>query len=178
MPDSQVLLIVDMISDFAFPDGTKLAPRALTAAKAIAALRARIKLPTIFVNDNFHQWHVTFESIIDKARSGSSHGKAITEMLAPGPDDHYILKPHQSGFYQTALEALLRDLKINELIVTGVTTDMCILATAIDAHMRGFTVRVPNDCCNSFQLKRHKQALDLIERNYAADVAVSTAIPH
>lgn len=170
------LLVIDMINEFDFVDGAELFEQAVPAAKAIASLRERLGVPTIFVNDNFHHWHVSFENMLGRMRDGSGKGNKIMSLISPGDSDYFILKPHQSGFFQTALEALLRDLNITDLIVTGVATDMCILATTIDAYLRGFKVFVPKDCSAAVKQAYHKQALNLLKRNYCADITRSDRI--
>ena len=51
----------------------------------------------------------------------------------PDDDDYFVLKPKHSGFYATPLELLLRYLKVDELIITGIAGDNCVLFTAADA---------------------------------------------
>jgi nicotinamidase-related amidase len=73
--------------------------------------------------------------------------------LRPKPDDYFVLKPQHSGFYGTPLELLLDHLSIHTLILTGFATDLCVLFTANDAHMRGFHLVVPKDCVAANSLK-------------------------
>ena len=62
-----VLLLVDVINDFDFPQGEKLLRFALPAARRIAALKTRLLkrgIPAIYVNDNFGQWQSDFEKLL------------------------------------------------------------------------------------------------------------------
>jgi nicotinamidase-related amidase len=170
------LLIVDMITDFCFPDGCELFKRALPVARRIARLRDRLHaagVPVIYVNDNFEKWHDSFATTIGSVEKSSAEGKEIVAILRPSPDDYYILKPDRSGFYKTPLDVLLTDLEVNELIITGVTTDICVLFTANDAYMRGYRVVVPSDCAASTRDAYHKQALEMLKRNAYADTRLS-----
>jgi len=175
----QALLIVDMINDFRFPDGGKLFRRALPVAKAIVKLRKRVneaKTPVIYVNDNFAKWHDTFETTIETIANASDEGREIVELLRPEKQDYYVLKPDRSGFYETPLEILLEDLGVTDVIITGVMTDICVLFTAHDAHMRDLAVVVPSDCTTALTNAHKKQALDLLERVADADTRPSDKI--
>ena len=173
------LLIVDMISDFEFDDGEKLCPHAFAAAENIRELKRRAKdhcVPVIYVNDNYGHWEEDFRSFADRIGSGSDRGRRITELLAPEENDLYILKPQRSGFYETPLSVLLQSLKVSNLIICGVTTDMCVLFTAHDAYMRGFHVYVPADCSAAVEVKYHTEALELLERVAEARIGGSREI--
>ncbi len=172
-------MIVDMISDFEFEDGEKLCPHALAAAENIRDLKKRAKdhcMPVIYVNDNYGHWEEDFRSFAARIGSGSNRGRGITELLAPEENDLYILKPQRSGFYETPLSVLLQSLKISNLIICGVTTDMCVLFTAHDAYMRGFQVYVPADCSAAVEVKYHIDALELLERVADARIGSSREI--
>jgi len=73
------------------------------------------------------------------------------EQLVPGEQDYFVLKPKHSGFYQTPLELLLKHFGTKRLILTGLSTNSCVLFTASDAYMRDLQLIVPRDCvaaCN------------------------------
>lgn len=172
-------MIVDMINDFEFEDGPKLFRRALPVAKAIVKLRTRALragVPVVYVNDNFAKWHDTFQTTIETIEQASDAGREMVAMLRPEKQDYYILKPDRSGFYETPLELLLEDLGVREVIITGVTTDICVLFTAHDAHMRGLGVRVPSDCTTATTDAYKRQGLDLLERVADADTRASEGV--
>jgi len=173
MPDttnpicSTALLIVDMISEFEFQGGEKLCRNALQAAENVRELKQRARgqrAPVIYVNDNYGRWNEDFRTMAERIRTGSERGRRISELLAPEPNDLYILKPQRSGFYETPLSVLLQSLRVSNLIICGVTTDMCVLFTAHDAYMRGFRVFVPEDCCAAVEAEHHYEALRLLSR--------------
>ena len=136
---SVVLLLVDVISDLEFSGGEVLAQHALPAAKNIAALKnraIRAGIPTIYVNDNFGKWRSDFRTLVSHCIDDDTRGRPIAEILKPQPEDYFVLKPKQSGFYSTTLDLLLKHLGAKTLIIAGFTGDICILFTAIDAHIR------------------------------------------
>jgi nicotinamidase-related amidase len=59
---------------------------------------------------------------------------------------------------------------VSHLIITGVTTDMCILFTANDAYMRGFHIHVPLDCTAAIENESHTRAVELIRRVTDANI--------
>lgn len=176
---STILLLIDVITDFEFEDGETLLRQTLPVAKKIAALKyraKRVKVPCVYVNDNFGKWQEDFKTMADQFMRFEAKGRKVVELLRPEPDDYYVLKPHRSAFYSTTLEILLRELKAKTLIVTGVTTDICILFSSNDAYMRGFELCVPRDCVAAVKPSHHKQTVEFIERVLKADVRPSTEI--
>ena len=171
-------MIVDMIADFGFEDGEQLFTHALPVARRIADLKkraAQASVPAIYVNDNYHRWKDDFKATMRSAES-SKIGKQIVEILRPDADDFYVLKPQRSGFFGTPLDFLLENLDVSNLIVTGVTTDICVLFTAHDAYMRGYSVSVPGDCSAAVDVHDHQSALRLVARVADADIRDSEDI--
>lgn len=82
------------------------------------------------------------------------------EQLTPDEHDYFVLKPKHSGFYQTPLEVLLKHLGTQRLILTGVSTNSCVLFTANDAYMRDMQLAVPQDCVAACNCREHDFALD------------------
>ena len=170
------LLLIDVINDFEFEGGEKLARAANKIAKNIAALKRRGKaagIPVIYLNDNFGKWQSDFRKLVEHCGNKESRGRSIVERLLPEPDDYFVLKPKNSGFYSTALELLLRYLEARTLILCGLTADNCVLFTAVDAHMRDYDLIIPSDCVASQSPGRKTQALDLIRR--VLDVEITTS---
>ena len=176
---STVLILLDVISDFEFEDGNKLLKHTLKIAPNLRDLSNRARsagVPVIYVNDNFGKWQEDFKTMSEHFIRTEVKGHRVVEMLRPMAEDYYVLKPHRSAFYSTTLELLLRDLKAKTLIVTGVTTDICVLFTANDAYMRGFDLYVPSDCVAAVKPTHTKQALEFIERVLKADTRRSGSI--
>lgn len=165
-----VLLILDMISDFRFPEGAQAARAALRIAPCIAKLKQRVRnagYAVLYVNDNPGKWRSDGPALVRSALSGRGPGAEVAAMLKPGDDDYFILKPRHSAFYATPLELLLEHLGTRRLILAGVSSHQCVLFTATDAHVRDFELVVPSDCVASpssaqtrFALKYFRDALN------------------
>jgi nicotinamidase-related amidase len=139
------LLIIDMINTFDFEDGEKLFIRALPVAHNIIEIKKKLKCPVIYVNDNFGLWRSSWKEVFEHCRQPCFRGHEIAQLLKPADEDYFILKPKHSAFYQTALETLLKELKVKRLIITGVAGNICVLFTAHDGHMRGYEIHVPGN---------------------------------
>ena len=160
------LLIVDMINPLDFPGARALLRQAIPAAGRIAALKRRLKAagtPAIYVNDNFTHWQSDFRELVAICSQPDAPGAPLAQPLAPEHDDYLVLKPKHSGFYASPLRVLLQQLGIGHVIVTGIAGDGCVLTTAADAHMRGYRVSVPSDCCASISKARNTRALALLK---------------
>ena len=175
-PDNSsiALLLIDVINDFEFDEGADdLLRFALPAARQIAALKARASgagIPSIYVNDNFGKWRSDWRALVAHVIDDGTRGRPIAELLKPGDDDYFVLKPKQSGFYSTTLGLLLQHLGARTLILTGFATDICVLFTASDAHLRDYHLCIPKDCVAAQDERENERVLQYMERVLEADV--------
>ncbi|MDX6719559.1 MAG: hypothetical protein QOJ63_1813 [Solirubrobacteraceae bacterium] len=77
-------------------------------------------------------------------------GHGIIDELAPIEGEVVLDKPGKGAFYATDLELLLRNARITSLVVTGVTTEVCVHTTVREANDRGFECLVLSDCVGSY----------------------------
>jgi nicotinamidase-related amidase len=77
---------------------------------------------------------------------------AIPPQIAPAPNDYYVRKHTYSGFFETRLDSVLRNLGAQSLIVAGFATDCCILFTVADAVFRGYRTILVRDCTLAAEL--------------------------
>ena len=168
------LLIIDVINDFSFPRGDDLVHQMDPVVDAIDALRRRadaLQRPVIHVNDNFGRWRSNFAQVIEWCRREGGRGADVATRLSPRESDYFVLKPGQSGFYQTPLPALLEYLKVSRLVLTGVAGDQCVMTTAMDAHIRDYHLWVPANATASLTPKRNRRALDHISEVLGGSIA-------
>jgi nicotinamidase-related amidase len=171
------LLLVDVVNDLEFEGGENLLPAALSMAAALSDLKRRAKaigIPVIYANDNFGRWRSDFPKLVDYCLRDQVRGRPVVTQLKPGEDDYFVLKPKHSAFFQTNLEILLGYLGASTVILTGMATDICVLFSANDAHMRDFRLYIPADCVASESQDRSRAALMLMQRVLKADISMST----
>ena len=180
-PDNSpvVLLLIDVINDFEFAGAETLFKQALPAAGQIADLKQRCeaaKVPTIYVNDNFGKWRSDFRNLVSHCIDDDTRGRPIVEKLKPKTQDYFVLKPKQSGFFSTTLDLLLQHLQAKTLILCGFTGDICVLFTAMDAHLRDYELIVPRDCVVSQAATENARVLEYLERVLEADIRPANEI--
>lgn len=173
------LLIVDVINHFDFEGGRALGARARPLAPRIHALRARYDRagkPVVYVNDNWTDWRGGFDDLVAACIDAGGDAAALATRLQPGDTHFHVLKPRQSGFMHSALPALLDQQGVDALTIVGVATDACVLATALDAHMRQYPLWIPSDCTAAISSVRKAHALALLRQNSHAVTLASARV--
>jgi len=165
------LLILDMITDMDFRGAGSMLRDTEDASRTILKLRDaadKARLPVIYVNDNFGEWHSERYRLVERALAGE--GREFVARLAPRDGDYFIIKPQFSGFYATNLQVLLPKLGADRLVLTGVSADICVLFTAADAHMRDYRLWIPEDAVAAQTGERRRWALDIMKQSMGAEV--------
>lgn len=185
--DATALLIIDMQKDFLHPGGfgdflgndVTLLQRAVEPIqRVLAAARAR-DLLVIHTREGHlpdlsdcppakrERW-APGTRIGDPGPMGrilirGEEGHGIIEALAPAAGEVVIDKPGKNSFHATNLQEVLDGHGIRNLLVTGVTTDVCCFTTVTAANDRGFNAIVLSDCVASYSPERHEAALAIIQ---------------
>lgn len=180
VPGRTALLIVDMIDEFVrpnwtpywIPDATAQAPRIAAVAAAFRAAAA----PVIYLAYEVGLRGLNFPLAETRVPIGSGVADyereilqrvAIWHELEPEDGDLVIRKHSYSGFYQTPLEAVLRNLGVTTIVVTGTMTNYCCGATAREGFWRGFDVVVASDCNSTDDAALHEAELATLRRGFA-----------
>jgi nicotinamidase-related amidase len=89
-------------------------------------------------------------------------GHDIIPELYPAAGEPVIDKPGKGAFFATDLHAILQNRGIQQLVVTGVTTEVCVNTTVREANDRGYDCLVVSDCCGSYFPEFHEMGLRMI----------------
>ncbi|WFE39320.1 cysteine hydrolase [Micromonospora sp. WMMD998] len=90
------------------------------------------------------------------------YGHDIVDEVAPRPGEPVVDKPGKGAFHATDLDALLVARGVRSLLVTGVTTEVCVHTTVREANDRGYECLVLADCVGSYFPEFHRVGLDMI----------------
>jgi nicotinamidase-related amidase len=91
------------------------------------------------------------------------YGHDIVDALKPAPGEPVVDKPGKGAFYATDLDSLLHNRGIRQLVVCGVTTEVCVNTTVREANDRGYDCLVLEDCVGSYFPEFQAAALKMIK---------------
>lgn len=167
----KALLIIDMLHDFIDREGALYIGE--TGRGIIPVIRGILdqyrseNLPVIYICDRHRPDDAEFQMFPPHCIEGS-RGALVCRELEPLPGESVIPKRRYSGFFGTDLDTTLREFGVDELILTGCCTNICVLYTAADARMRGYKVTVPSGAVASFDQDSHRFALKEMELTLGA----------
>ena len=164
------ILVVDMLNDFVY--GALTCDRAKAIVPATARLLDKAReagVPVIFCNDA-HRAGIDRELTIwgDHAIIGTPGAEVIAE-LNLSDKDYVVPKRRYSGFFQTELDILLKELGVQTVVMTGLHAHMCVRHTSADAFSLGYDVVVAREATDSFTEEDYLNGLAYLKQCYGAD---------
>jgi nicotinamidase-related amidase len=114
---------------------------------------------------DFSDMPLCFRNIAQAINARVGHpDHAILPAVQPLAGELVVNKPSASPFNSTGIDRTLRNMGVRSLVITGISTHMCVLTTARDAADRGYAVVVAEDACAADSPALHEAALALIGR--------------
>ena len=188
VPSKTAILVVDVQNDFCEPDGA-----AGKGGKDTSACMAMIPRLQRFLDEaRAHGTNVIFIQTIHEPSTDSdvwvgrranpdarnclkgSWGAEFTG-IAPLPHEPVVIKHRYSAFVNTRLDSVLRTLKVENAIVLGVATNVCVESTSRHAYMLDYNVVFVSDCSAAYDQAAHDMTLQ-VHKKYFGTVATSDAI--
>lgn len=168
------LLVIDMLKEFVHgrlrsPGAERIVP----VIKVLIEEFSRGKYPVIYLADH----HLPFDN---ELRIWGSHAMAgdqeaeIIEELRPPAGAIVLYKRSYSGFRDTGLDYVLRDLGVDTVVLTGIHTHICVLHTAIDAFYSRYKLIVIEDAVAAFDEEAHTWGLKHMREILGAQVVSSS----
>ena len=117
--------------------------------------------PIIFACDSFLKDDFIFKSRLKIHSIRGTKGAEVIDDLKPEPVDFILPKRRFSAFFKTDLDQTLRMLGIDTIIVTGITTEVCVLMTVMDGLSHDFAAMILEDCTASRRGEFHQGCLSL-----------------
>jgi len=164
-PANSALLVIDVQRFFLDPESPTFTCGGLailpTLKRVVGAFRSAGR-PVLFTRHVHHPDNIDSGIMAGWWGGMCLEGSVESEIhpeVAPLPSEKVILKHRYSAFYNTDLETVLRCLKIEDLVVTGIMTNLCCESTARDAYYRDYRVFVLADGTGTITEEMHQASL-------------------
>ncbi|SFD77533.1 ureidoacrylate peracid hydrolase [Paenibacillus catalpae] len=170
------VIVVDVQNDYCHPDGAiaktgidvSAVSRMMPNLQALLDSAREQGIPVIFLQTNHEKatdseaWLSRFKDGINPICHTGSWG-AEFYVISPKETDIVVKKHRYSGFIHTRLESVLQTLKIETLVMTGVSTNLCVESTARDGFMMDYRIVLMKDACAAFSQEEHDMTVKTVD---------------
>ena len=176
----KALIVIDMLEDFVH--GALANPRAHTILGPLRQLLDHARADgwvVVFSNDAHEPGDPELSIWGEHAMAGTTGAQVIHE-LEPIPDDREVLCPKRAygAFDGTDLNARLRALGVDEVVLAGQHTHICVRHTAYGALRLGYTITIPSDAVCAFEGVDEQDALAYLRSVYGARITTVAKLVH
>jgi len=168
--DRTALVMIDMQRDFLEPGGfgkallDRFRKRRMLVVHTREGHRADLSdAPRAKLERGSPSMRIGAEGPMGRILVRGEPGHDIIPALYPREGEPIVDKPGKGAFYATDLHSILQNRAIENLIVCGVTTEVCVHTTVREANDRGYRCLVPADCCGSYFPEFHEVGLRMIK---------------
>lgn len=121
--------------------------------------------PVVFATDAFVLGDFIFGGKMKPHSLAGTAGAQVAAGLDRRPEDLWLPKPRFSAFFRTELDVWLRAREVTLCAVAGITTNFCVLTTAMDALCCDFKAVILEDCTTAASESIHRQTLEVYRKN-------------
>ncbi|TDA68278.1 MAG: cysteine hydrolase [Clostridia bacterium] len=164
---TQAIIIVDMIRDNVYTGAHGMgdeARRIVPKLQELVRFGRQHGMKIVFACDSFMPDDFFFQGKMQPHALRGTDGVKVIEELAPAPGDIVLEKRRFSAFMQTDLDITLREAGVREVAVGGISTQACVLVTAMDAICLDYRVTWLEDCCTSYPYSLHEQTIEVYRK--------------
>jgi nicotinamidase/pyrazinamidase len=169
MEERPALLIIDMVRDNLNESRpvpiTPLARGLFNPINSLIRAFRNASWPVVFATDAFAVGDFIFRGKMKPHSLAGTAGAEPAAELDRRPEDLWLPKPRFSAFFRTGLEGWLKARGVTLCAVAGITTNFCVLTTAMDALCCDFKTVILEDCTTAATEDIHRQTLDLYRKN-------------
>jgi ureidoacrylate peracid hydrolase len=187
---SHALLVIDMQNSFCHPDGVmrslagpihRLDEQVSTLGRTITEMRS-LGVPIVYLRmvfqPNYADADAVFRRLVPEAmrRGGLARGTwdaEIIDELAPHPEDTVVDKTRFDGFLATPLAAILTNMGVRHVLVSGAYTNVCVETTCKSAYQYDFEPVLFADCVGALNQRVHDRAIDVLRESPFAEITNS-----
>lgn len=188
-PATTAIIVVDVQNDYCHPEGA--CARRGNDVSGVSGMMPHLhellraarsfEVPIIFIQ-TFHEnatdsaaWTRRSDGRSGEVCRTGSWGAEFYE-VAPLPNEVIVNKHRYSAFINTRLDSVLRTLKIETLVMTGVSTNVCVESTARDGYMLDYNIAFVADACAAFSQAAHNMTLENIDGFFGSVVTTDELI--